>query len=278
MKTKFIRNIFAGSLVASLCAGLTACDDIDEKDRFIPVERPTVERVVLAMDFTGMRCINCPTAATALHQSAEKYPGSVVIVGIHAAAASDFTLPLMGLDLRAPVSDVYYNYFKPAALPSASINGGKVLSGTELSIWTTTIDEEISKPSPADVVLSTTYDEAKREVTVDYTVTFNEMHSEETSILLWLTESNIVGPQMSATSLIPAYEHNHVLRASLNGDWGEVLGKNFATEQTLSGTATLTLDEKWKAENCEIVGFIFNTSDRAVQQAADVRVIESAAE
>ncbi len=278
MEKKVIRNILAGGLLAAACAGFTSCDDIDEKDRFIPVERPSVERVVLVMDFTGMRCINCPNAATTLHQSAEKYPGSVIIVGIHAAAASDFTLPIGTLDLRAPISDVYYNYFKPAALPSASINGGKVLSGTELSMWTTTIDDEISKAAPADVALSSTFDESTRELKVDYTVTFNEMHSAETSILLWLTESDINGPQMSANGFIPQYQHNHVLRASLNGDWGDVLGNNFSTEQSLSGTATLKLDSNWKAENCEVVGFIFNTSDRSVQQAASVSVTEKEAE
>lgn len=255
------------------CAGFTACDDISEQDRLIPVERPTVERVVLVMDFTGMRCTNCPNAATALHQSAEKYPGSVVIVGIHAEAASDFTLPLGPLDLRAPVSDVYYNYFKPAALPSASINGAAVLSGTELSLWTTTIDEQISKPAPANVSLTTLYDETTRELTVDYSVVFNEMHSEATSILLWLTESHIIGMQMNSGGLIRDYEHNHVLRASLNGDWGVEIGNNFATEDTLTGTATIKLDEKWNAANCEVVGFIFNTDDKAVQQAATAHVI-----
>lgn len=274
MDKRIFNKILAGGVLFGACTGFVACDDIDENNRLIPVERPTVERVVLAMDFTGMRCVNCPNAATTLHQSVEKYPGSVIVVGIHAAAASDFTLPLGPLDLRAPVSDVYYNYFKPAALPSASINGGTVLSGTELSLWTTTIDNEIAKPAPADVELETSYDESTRELTVDYTVKFNEMHSTETSILLWLTESDIVGPQMSTTGFIPQYVHNHVLRASLNGDWGESLGSGFVTDQTLTGSATLKLDEKWVAENCEVVGFIFNTENRGVQQAASAHVTE----
>lgn len=274
MDMRIINKILAGGLIAAAGVGLSSCDDISEQDRFIPVERPTVERVVLAMDFTGMRCVNCPNAATTLHQSMEKYPGSVIVVGIHAQAASDFTLPIGPLDLRAPVSDVYYNYFKPAALPSASINGGTVLSGTELSIWTTTIDNEISKPAPADVALTSNYNAETRELTVDYTVTFNQLYSPETSILLWITESDIIGPQMTTSGITLQYEHNHVLRASLNGDWGESLGSGFVTEQTLTGTASITLDENWVAENCEVVGFIFNTGDRAVQQAASVEVVE----
>ena len=273
MEKRIIRNILASTAILAGGAFFTSCDDIDENDRLIPVERPTVERVVLALDFTGMRCVNCPNAAETLHNSMSKYPGSVIVVGIHAASAGDFTLPLGPLDLRSAVSDVYYNYFKPAALPSASIDGEAVLSGTELAKWTATIDNNISKAAPADVDLATSYDEASREVTVDYTVTFNEMHSEETSILLWITENNIVGPQLTQSGFLPQYTHNHVLRASLNGDWGEVLGSEFVTEQTLTGTAKLKLDENWDAANCEIVGFIFNTDNKAVQQAANAHVI-----
>lgn len=278
MEKRIFKNLLACSAILAGGALLTSCDDIDEQDRLIPVERPTVERVVLALDFTGMRCVNCPNAAETLHNSMEKYPGSVIVVGIHANAAGDFTLPLGPLDLRAPVSDVYYNYFKPAALPSASIDGATVLSGTELSKWTATIDANISRPAPADIELLTDYNESSREVTVDYKVTFNEMHSEDTSILLWITESDITGPQLSTSGFILEYKHNHVLRASLNGDWGEVLGSNFTTEQECSGTATLKLDESWNAANCEIVGFIFNTANKSVQQAASAHVVGTAEE
>lgn len=263
----------AGAAIIASGAFLTGCDDIDDQDRLIPVERPTVERVVLAMDFTGMRCVNCPNAAETLHNIMAKYPGSVIVVGIHAEAASDFTLPIGTLDLRSKVSDVYYNYFKPAALPSASINGATVLSGTQLAEWTKAIDDDIAKPAPADVDLTTSYDATSRELKVNYKVTFNQMHEKETGILLWLTESGIVGPQMSTSGFIRDYEHNHVLRTSLNGDWGETLGSSFVTEQVCEGEATLKLDAAWKAENCEVVGFIFNTADKGVQQAASAHVV-----
>lgn len=267
-----MNKIMGAAAVILAGAALTSCDDINEADRLIPVERPDVARTVLVMDFTGMRCTNCPVAAETLHNSAAKYPGSVVVVGIHAKAAGDFTLPL-GMDLTAPVADVYYNFFKPAALPSASIDGGAVLSGTELPKWTEQIDLDVAKTAPADIMLTPAYDATTRELTVSYDVRFNEMHAEETSILLWIIENDIIGFQLTSTGLNPEYNHNHVLRASVNGDWGEELGKGFVTEQTCSGEAKIKLDEAWNADNCQVVGFIFNTSSKAVNQAAAVDVV-----
>ncbi len=52
--------------------GFTACDNIDEDDRFIPVERPHSEKTVLIEEFTGARCVNCPDGAAvvaALHET-----------------------------------------------------------------------------------------------------------------------------------------------------------------------------------------------------------------
>lgn len=269
---KIKRNILTAAVISLPLMGIfTACDDIDENDRYIPVERPTVARMVLVQDFTGMRCINCPTAAETLHNVQEKYPGGVAVVGIHAAAAQDFTLPIGGVDLRAPVSDVYYNYYKVVSLPMAVVDG--VASDKKSPEWPSLIDAQISKTAPADIHLTPSYDATTRELTVDYAVVYNEMYAGSISILLWVVENGIVGPQMNGSGIIPKYTHNHVLRASMNGDWGEELGSGFVTEQKVEGKATLKLDDKWVAENCQVVGFIFQTDSRITEQCAVTDVI-----
>ena len=43
---------------------LCACEVIDEAERLIPVEtEPQGNRTHVLIEYTGFRCVNCPTAA-----------------------------------------------------------------------------------------------------------------------------------------------------------------------------------------------------------------------
>ncbi|MDE6631654.1 MAG: Omp28-related outer membrane protein, partial [Muribaculaceae bacterium] len=68
------------------------------------------------------------------------------------------------------------------------------------------------------------------------------------------------------------YEHNHVLRASLNGDWGEELGSAFIEGDLKDGQASITLQEDWVAENCDVVVFVYRDDDKEVEQAASISI------
>ncbi|MDE6786784.1 MAG: Omp28-related outer membrane protein, partial [Muribaculaceae bacterium] len=71
------------------------------------------------------------------------------------------------------------------------------------------------------------------------------------------------------------YEHNHVLRASLNGDWGEELGKSFVDGEKKEGTASMTLKEDWVAENCDVVVFVYGDDNKEVEQAISIPLYEN---
>ena len=59
---------------------LSSCDVISEGDRIIPVEVILGERRVLLEEFTGFRCVNCPSAATIAHELIEMYVDHIVVV------------------------------------------------------------------------------------------------------------------------------------------------------------------------------------------------------
>ena len=54
-------------------AVLTACDNVDENERFSGPVDITPKKNVLIEDFTGQRCLNCPLAADAVHAMQATY-------------------------------------------------------------------------------------------------------------------------------------------------------------------------------------------------------------
>ena len=78
---KFNR-IFIALALASV--SFTACDEVDEADRFKELEKIESKRTVLLEDFTGQLCTNCPDGHRLIASLQEQYGENIIAVGIHA--------------------------------------------------------------------------------------------------------------------------------------------------------------------------------------------------
>ena len=108
------------SLLCILC--LTSCSHVDVDDRLIYVEPPVVEPVqeddtitikpsVLIEDFTGQRCVNCPTAAEEIQRLKTQYGDSTIVaVGIHSGPLAVFPTD-KAVGLRTQQGDDYYQHW-----------------------------------------------------------------------------------------------------------------------------------------------------------------------
>lgn len=258
--------------MACLCilGGLASCDNVDEEDRFVKVERPEIARKVLVQEFTGQGCINCPQGAALVHSLQSQYPGSIVAVNLH-PENTQYTRPLGGLKLTSKEATAYYQYYKPSMLPSAVIDGASPVSN--VALWTDAILQAIARPTAADLDLSIEYDSSTRELKVTYHSKFNDVFSSPLNINVWLMENDIVGPQYSGANILRDYIHNHVLRTSLTGEWGVAVADSFIPDDEFTATFSITLDESWKAENCEVIAFLQNPSTKIVEQSAEAPVV-----
>lgn len=275
MTTKYFKSsLFGKTLIAAagicLLGAMTSCDNVDEADRFIKVERPEVARKVLVQEFTGQGCINCPQGAALVHSLQSEYPGSIVAVNLH-PENTQYTRPLGGLKLTSPEATTYYQYYKPSMLPSALIDGAAPLSN--VSLWTDAIMQALSRPAAADLELTTEYDASTRELKVTYHSKFNDVLASPLNINVWLMENGIVGPQYSGANILRDYVHNHVLRTSLTGDWGVAVADSFIPDDEFTATFSVTIDEAWVAENCEVIAFLQNPNSKIVEQSAEAPVI-----
>ena len=262
-------------------AGFAAgCDNIDEDDRYIKVEKPVIDnpRNLLIMEFTGNSCLNCPTGAATVEQiKDDEAPGRVISVGLH-PYGSHFTEPVATIhnpshrqDLRSEAATALFDYYEPSGFPAAVFNGLKSTMSGSTADWIQRASQALTAMSNITLMAQCSYDEETRELNVSYTAEFLDYFNTKLNATVWLVENKIMGTQTMPNGRPDMnYEHNHVLRASLNGNWGEELGDSFADGSATSKAASMTLQEDWVAENCNVVVYIYRDDNKEVEQAISI--------
>lgn len=264
-------------------AGLAAgCDNISEDDRYIKVEKPVIDnpRTLLIMEFTGNSCLNCPTGAATVEQIKDDEPaGRVISVGLH-PYGSHFTEPVRSIhteshwqDLRCEAATALFDYYQPSGFPAAVFNGLKQSMSGSTGDWIQRASEALTAMSNVTLSADCAYDDEARVLTVNYSVDFLDYYNNRLNVTVWLVENDILGTQtMPDGKMNFNYEHNHVLRASLNGSWGELLGESFTEGERATGEASMTMNEEWNAENCDVVVYVYRDDNKEVEQATSIRV------
>lgn len=271
-----LNNIASWIMALAGITSFSACDNIADEERYIPIEKTTisieeVSKVLLIQEFTGDICINCPSGTQALHEIQDEYPDNVIIVGLHPFSGG-FSTPIGTQDFRTDAAEAMYNIYKPSGFPCAIFNGTE--SSTAYAQWLTYASGMVGQIANMSIKADCDYNESSRELTVEYIISFTHDISNNGGygVMVWLMENDIVGYQLENSNMLTDYIHNHVLRASLNGNNGQNIGNAFTAGESYSGSASMTLSESWAAENCQVVVYMFNATTYETEQAvlADV--------
>lgn len=243
--------------IAALALTLSACDEVDEGERFEPVDF-VAQKNVLVEDFTGQRCINCPLAAEALVSIQELYGSDhVIAVSIH---GGDFAVSTPPNGLATPTGEEYVSNWSVESFPSGLID--RVGGLREFTSWSAGVITRLQMEPAVNIEVENAYDPANRELSINVSATGNQDASGKLSV--WLVESNIVAPQIMPNGEYNLqYVHNHVFRTSVNGTWGEDVA--VAEGETETKSYSVTLDAAWKAENMAVVAFVSNDSEGVLQ-------------
>lgn len=294
------------SLIFALFAAMllfVACDVISEDERLGELNTPLTERTTLLIEFTGNRCPNCPGAAMIADELLDTIPNNVVVVAMHPAGLS-FTQPITPKVMLQ--SQEAYDYLVEfggnvsTGLPVGVVNNRefdkKYLIGS--STWTANVFDLCYVAPDCLIDLEHSKDGDNHTVTATLMA---QSKLDSVSLIFWLVESNIVGPQNMSHALLEDYKakhpdaneksgavmnyvHNHVFRSTLNGKWGKELGvldgeincpncgPIYPTE-----SCTFTIDEKYVADNCAVVAVLINTKTKEVVQAAEIALGAGAA-
>lgn len=235
-----------------------SCSHIDDDNRLIDVPHAKISRAVLVEEFTGQRCVNCPNATTEIERLQEEYgKESVIAVAIHSGPLAIYSTDKV-LGLRTTIGDEYYDYWRVEAEPSGLINrsGGVLL----LDKWASRVHQDLQNEAPVELsAVVQISDKGTMEIGIEYLA----VKDFKGKLQVWIIEDGIVGLQMLPDGTLDReYVHNHVLRSSVNGAWGDDVVWPSGKQGMLFFSAEKQDD--WNPKKLSVVAFVYD--DRGVQQ------------
>lgn len=235
------------------------------------------QRQVLVEEFTGVRCVNCPAGSAALEELIGQHGEQVVAVSIHAGSFAP-PYPESNDTMRTDEGEEILSFVgEPLGYPTAVVNRKKFPGGFNLQLprngWPGAIEQELEEPARVLIDINNNYDEATRELETCVTLQMIDDLSVEESVLLtvMLIENNIVDMQLTPESSEPDpnYVHKHVFREVLSGAAGNLIQDEVTAGSFVQRSFALTLNEKYKQEDCSIVAFVHLGGDTKVVLQAE---------
>ena len=241
---KIERKIFAWCLVVLIFA---SCEVIREEDRYVRLPDPVVSsaRTNVLIEFTGFRCVNCPTASETAHDLMKIYGEQLIVVAMH-PASNPFTQGKY--DYTCPESDGYYQQCGGTAqtpFPTGSINlepyeGAYFISPTEWASCLNRLVHDSVNVAVSDVDVSMDKD---RKLQIS-----SSLKGDSTNLqtVYWLVEDSICGVQaMPDGSVNTAYYHRHVFRGVVDRE-------------------AYVLPEQYDAPHCSMVAVLMDDKQQII--------------
>ena len=210
------------------------------------------QRTALLEEFTAVRCGNCPAAHVVANSLDEVHGDDLVIVGVHGGGLA---VPVGAQpDFRTADGAALWSQFGVAFQPQGLVNRGSLLGAGS---WSSAVHNILATPSPVNLGMVTTFDDATRTLTIDLELYYTAPSPlGEDAIAVLITQDHIVGYQQDyVNGAHVAYDHRHVLRdyvTSIAGD--PVQGTEEGT--LVQRTWTYTVPENWNAPDLSVVAFV----------------------
>lgn len=266
-----IKNIFLGVATAAMAMAAASCSNIDEGDRLIYVKPAEVGRAILIEDFTGQRCINCPTGTEIINGIVDTYgEDNVIAVGVHSGPLG-FAGNSKTVGLMTDTGNEYYTHWdkeNKMGQPWVVFNR-KTSPDSHYNNWAAMVGTIISEKANLSVKIANAYDAATRTLTT--TVGADGVNGTVNGKLqVWIVEDGVPALQMMPDgSANKEYIHNHVFRAAVNGTWGENI--TVKEGETTTKQYSYKLPETWNADNIAVVAFVYN--DNGVENVAKKHLV-----
>lgn len=273
----------------------SACDIVDEPylikqkppDTTTPPDTTQIIQKVLLEDYTGHDCNNCPAAAVEAHDLQGIYGEQLIVIAVH---AGHFARPIpqdpaLASDYRCEAGETWYDFFKTEANPIGLVNRIETSPGSylvEWGQWGTTVGQEVLKEPQAGMTIDNTFNESNRMLETTITTRFITEQTDQFNLIVVVAQDSIIDgqknkdPLIGETPLIEHYVFMHMLRGSLNGDWGEQLTTDdpVEVEKDYVTSISYTFPEEWIPKDCHVVAFIYSNQTKTILQVEEAAVLE----
>ena len=254
---------------AALMMAATSCDKIDNPRK--PYTPTGGGKTVLIKDFTGVRCVNCPEAATTVHQLQHELGADrVFIMSVHAG----FLAQPIGNFPDFTTEEGTQWYGENNSNPLFAVNRSGLIEGHTYTIGQidTPVSDELGQPQVFEVSIENTFDEASRLLKVDNTLTALGDVDGDFHVTVCLVEDSLVGMQTVPGGIDREYVFRNVFRATLNGADGTAFANgHLYVDDTFRKSFSMELDTTFNADQCYVMTYISDKAqgDKILQTAME---------
>lgn len=226
----------------------------------ITTSNPLNKNAILE-EYTGIHCQYCPQGHVIAQAIVDNNPGRAVSIAIHQGS---FATPNSGEpDYRTPFGDNLAGQTGLTGYPSGTVNrhvftGGSTALGR--GDWTNDCNIIMAEPSPVNVGISSAFDSITRELTVQVELYYTANSAVPTNYInVALIQDHVFGPQTGGNAG-NNYEHMHMLRFLVTGQWGDPVTTTTAGS-LVSRTYTYTVPADYNnvpcvVSNCQVAAFV----------------------
>lgn len=250
---------------------LTLSEQEDVDVVFPELDPNTVYRKILFDEYTGHLCPNCPSGHQVLEQLLDIYGDTLVAVCIHAGELAE---PEAGMpyDFRTPTGDQLFIDYSIQYNPRAIIN--RTGAPIDKSQWVNGV-QNANRSLHAAIQIINQFSESNRSLKINTKTTLLEEYNQPVQLSLLLVEDNIIKPQKNNSQIVEDYVHNHVLRAGINGNYGEHISPEGLMSKDSSYLYGYSIDfngTDWVPENCSVIAILLDESSKEVLQVEKTKV------
>ena len=180
---------------------------------------------VVIEEFTGISCPYCPDGHAIAQGIKDNNPGDVMLINIHTGGYATPQGP--GTDFNTNFGAALATNASVSGYPTGSVNrDGPAMSR---SSWASATATQLSQPSPVNVWSEAIIDMGTNTLTVNVEIYYTGSQTVTSNkINVAVLQNNIEGPQSGGATYNPSavlangnYNHTHMLRHLITGQWGE---------------------------------------------------------
>lgn len=277
------RVVFCLSVVLAFFAG---CEEVppfidfsqprkitDTNYMVSPVPAPQ-HKAVLIEDITGVRCVNCPTAAAKIRDIiTAKTEDSVVAIALYpwpTNTNSNYgnTAPYAGFPKLAndTSTQIVESLDIPGALPSGYVDRHifTPLTVRTLSVgsWASYVDQRLKLTTPVNIILNKTL--AGRKLSINVKLEYTKDVTGNHKFALYLVEDKIVSRQKGPSGEMDGYLHNHALRYTFDLPLGKPLNASLVAGRVFEKIYEYDVPTGYNIDNCHVICVILDASNNDV--------------
>ena len=265
MKIFKILSAFAAfSMLLVSCSGNVDPEN-KEKNEIVQGEKITsiYQQKMVAMQFTSVGCVNCPSLSATIKSIKEKQPGSIIPIAFHMdyGDGDPMTMP----ESRMFYKRVAFEDDQTISLPMLALNfrkGSQKIISQEDKILSEMEYQSEEYPASAGVAINTTYDNLSRKLEV--TARFISEVTQSAKYHIILVEDGIKYNQTGSETA--EYTHDNVFRyISSDNLKGTDLnfGKPLTPGMEYQVDKTITLKKDWNPAAMRVIAVMLTPDDAA---------------